>query len=261
MKIKIDKEYENVRIDRYLRKHCKNNSLSEIFSAIRTAKVKVNYKKVSQNYRLSSGDEISISELEFKEIKKEKQNYNNKYIVYEDEELLIINKPSGIAMHKGSGHNKGLSELYNVSFANRLDKKTKGLVIGCKTQNMLRHINYLIRENKVIKKYEAITKNNGKYTVGEIFNIKNRLYTGENKVTVSEKGKISESIFKVVDVTKDKIIFEVNLITGRKHQIRVQLQNIGLSIIGDDKYGNYKPEDELMLKCKYLEFDNYKFEI
>ncbi|WP_068268651.1 RluA family pseudouridine synthase [Caviibacter abscessus] len=261
MKIKIDKEYENVRLDRYLRKHCKNNSLSEIFSAIRTAKIKVNDKKVSQDYRLKIDDELYITSLEFNLIKKEKKEYNNKYIVYEDENLLIINKPAGMPIHKGSGHSKGLAELYNINFANRLDRKTKGLVIGCKTPSMLRHVTQLIRENKVIKKYEAITKNNGKYAIGDVFHIKNKLYVGEDKVIISDKGKIAESIFKVIDIQKDKIIFEVQLISGRKHQIRVQLSSIGLSIIGDDKYGNYKPEDELMLKCKYLEFDKYKFEI
>lgn len=261
MEIIIDKEYDNVRLDRFLRKHCKSNSLSEIFSSIRTAKVKVNSIKVSQDYRLKMGDKVLITELQFNFIKKEKHNYNDKYIVYEDDDLLIINKPSGMPVHKGSGHSKGLAELYNVDFANRLDRKTKGLVIGCKTQSMLRYVTQLIRENKIIKKYEAITKNNGKYNIGDTFYIKNKLYVGEDKVIVSEKGKLSESIFKVIDVQKDKIVFEVQLISGRKHQIRVQLQSIGLSIIGDDKYGNYKPQDELMLKCKYLEFDKYRFEI
>lgn len=257
----ITKEYENVRLDKFLRKNCKNDSLSSIFSAIRTGKVKVNSKKVKQDYRLKCNDKLSIVELDFNLNKKVMKNYNKDYIVYEDENLLIINKPSGMPMHKGSTHLKGLAELYNVDFANRLDIKTKGLVIGCKTPSMLRHVTTLIRESKLIKKYEAITVDNGKYKVGDEFVIENKLLTTDNGVIVSENGKLAKSIFKVINIKNGNIIFEVELITGRKHQIRVQLQSIGLSIIGDDKYGKYKQNDELMLKCKYIEFDNYKFEI
>ena len=261
MEILINKEYENLRIDKFLRKNCKNDNLSLIFSAIRTGKVKVNSKKVKQDYRLKCYDKLNILDLNFNLNEKVAKNYNKDYIVYEDYNLIIINKPSGIAMHKGSKHLKGLAELYNVDFANRLDIKTKGLVIGCKTPSMLRHVTSLIRESKLIKKYEAITTNNGKYKIGDEFVIENKLLTTNNKVIVSENGKLAKSIFKVIDIKNGSIIFDVKLITGRKHQIRVQLQSIGLSIIGDDKYGKYKKHDELMLKCKYIEFDNYKFEI
>lgn len=255
----IDAENENVRLDRYLKNNCKSNSLSEIFKAIRCGHVKVNGKKSKGNYRLNIGDNLEIIGLNFDKKQKEIKKIDDKLVFYEDENYLIIDKPKGVAMHKGSKNKKGLSEIYNLEFANRLDKKTSGLVIACKNKKTLRYVTSLIRENKVIKKYIAEVKNNGKYKVGDKFDIINKLKVIEDKVIVSNDGLYSESHFKVIEVNKDTIKLEVELITGRKHQIRVQLANIGLAIIGDDKYGDYKKEDELKLECFYIEFDKFRF--
>ena len=127
MKIIIDKENENVRLDRFLKKkRCKNNKLSEIFKAIRQGDVRVNNKKVKQDYRLNLNDEVSVNNLFYEEIKEKKLNreYAN-LIFFEDDKYLIINKPKGLAMHKGTGTKKGLAEIFNINFANRLDKKNE----------------------------------------------------------------------------------------------------------------------------------------
>lgn len=252
----IDKENENVRLDRFLKNNCKENTLAEIFKAIRKGNIKVNGKKQKENYRLQLGDVLEIQNLNFVEYKKEAKVENKDLIFYEDKNYIIINKPSGISMHKGTKNDVGLAEMFNIDFANRIDKKTSGLVIGCKNKKSLRHVTELIRENKVIKKYIAETKNNGKYRLGDEFTIKNNLKITDNKVLISNDGLYSESHFKVVDLNEKSIVFEVELITGRKHQIRVQLANIGLPIIGDDKYGNYRKEDKLHLICCYIKFDD-----
>lgn len=259
----IDKENENVRLDRFLKKNCKNNTLSEIFKAIRLGYVKINGKSKKENYRLKLNDIIEIQNLDFKLTEKKIKNIkeNKKIIFFENDDYLIINKPKNIPMHKGTKNQIGLSEMFNISFANRLDKKTGGLVIGCKNNKSLRHITELIRERKIEKKYIAITKNNGKLKEGDVFTLKNNLKITENKVVISKDGLYCESEFKVVKISDKTIKFEVKLLTGRKHQIRVQLANIGLPIIGDDKYGNYNKNDELQLVCKYISFENYVFEI
>lgn len=251
MKIIIDKENENVRLDRFLKKRCKNNKLSEIFKAIRQGDVRVNNKKVKQDYRLNLNDEVSVNNLFYEEIKEKKLNreYAN-LIFFEDDKYLIINKPKGLAMHKGTGTKKGLAEIFNINFANRLDKKTSGLVIACKNQVSLRHITNLIREHKVKKIYEAICLNNNKYKLNEEFELKTEI-----------NGQKAISKYKVINLTEKNITFRVELITGRKHQIRIQLANLGLAIVGDDKYGTYPKEAKLQLECKRIEFDEYKFEI
>ncbi|WP_277283507.1 pseudouridine synthase [Sneathia sanguinegens] len=251
MKIIIDKENENVRLDRFLKKRCKNNKLSEIFKAIRQGDVRVNNKKVKQDYRLNLNDEVSVNNLFYEEIKEKKLNreYAN-LIFFEDDKYLIINKPKGLAMHKGTGTKKGLAEIFNINFANRLDKKTSGLVIACKNQVSLRHITNLIREHKVKKIYEAICLNNNKYKLNEEFELKTEI-----------NGQKAISKYKVIHLTEKNITFRVELITGRKHQIRIQLSNLGLAIVGDDKYGTYPKEAKLQLECKRIEFDEYKFEI
>lgn len=251
MKITIDKENENVRLDRFLKKRCKNNKLSEIFKAIRQGDVRVNNKKVKQDYRLNLNDEVSVNNLFYEEVKEKKLNreYAN-LIFFEDDKYLIINKPKGLAMHKGTGTKKGLAEIFNINFANRLDKKTSGLVIACKNQVSLRHITNLIREHKVKKIYEAICLNNNKYKLNEEFELKTEI-----------NGQKAISKYKVIHLTEKNITFRVELITGRKHQIRIQLANLGLAIVGDDKYGAYPKEAKLQLECKRIEFDEYKFEI
>ncbi|MDK9580106.1 RluA family pseudouridine synthase [Sneathia sanguinegens] len=251
MKITIDKENENVRLDRFLKKRCKNNKLSEIFKAIRQGDVRVNNKKVKQDYRLNLNDEVSVNNLFYEEMKEKKLNreYAN-LIFFEDDKYLIINKPKGLAMHKGTGTKKGLAEIFNINFANRLDKKTSGLVIACKNQVSLRHITNLIREHKVKKIYEAICLNNNKYKLNEEFELKTEI-----------NGQKAISKYKVIHLTEKNITFRVELITGRKHQIRIQLANLGLAIVGDDKYGTYPKEAKLQLECKRIEFDEYKFEI
>lgn len=257
----IDKENENVRLDRFLKNTCKNNSLGEIFKAIRKGDVKVNNKKKKQDYRLQIGDDVCISNLDFKQEEKRANTGNMKWVVYEDENYLIINKPKDVAMHKGTGNERGLAEMYNIYFANRIDKKTKGLVIGCKNKVSLRHVTELIRKREVEKTYIAKTKNNGKYVLGDKFRVELKLKTFEDKVRVDENGLLSISEFEVIDVKKENITFSVNILTGRKHQIRVQLAHLGIPIIGDDKYGNYKKSDELELVCNSIAFDDYLFKI
>ena len=164
-KVVVNSEMENMRLDRYLRKQFKNEPLSKIFSSIRNGDVKVNAKKSKENYRLSLGDILTIKMLKssekkenkFEKIKIKKEDIENykKMVIFENKDFFIVNKKEKIAMHKGTGHSYGLSEVFkkiyqneNINFSNRLDYDTSGLVIGCKNLKFLRYISEKIRNNE-----------------------------------------------------------------------------------------------------------------
>ena len=302
-KVVVNSEMENMRLDRYLRKQFKNEPLSKIFSSIRNGDVKVNAKKSKENYRLSLGDILTIKMLKssekkenkFEKIKIKKEDIENykKMVIFENKDFFIVNKKEKIAMHKGTGHSYGLSEVFkkiyqneNINFSNRLDYDTSGLVIGCKNLKFLRYISEKIRNNEVKKKYFAIVHNNNNNNINikelkELkkenklnFKIENYLTTEKNGVIVSDSpiskdSKKSITYFKEknlahlknFELLKDKknIVLDVDLVTGRKHQIRAQLANAGLPIIGDSKYG--KKEEKFYLCCYFVSFDNYEFSI
>lgn len=142
----IDEDYESVRVDRFLRKHLKNINLSEIYKMLRKGKIKVNNKKIPQDYRLVLGDIIFIflpetfkekNEEKFIEISQVRKEKLKQMIVFENDNLFVINKPLGDVVHKGSGHDISLLEEFrsyysnnNINFVNRIDKLTSGLVLS-----------------------------------------------------------------------------------------------------------------------------------
>lgn len=283
----VDSETEGMRIDRYLKKKFKNEPLSKIFQALRKGDVKVEGKKVKENYRLSLNEKISVKYLKAENSSDENRNYRKnkiekkildkykKSVIFENEDFFIVNKEGNIPMHKGTGHKYGLSEIFkeiynseNINFANRLDYETSGLVIGCKTLKFLRYISEKIRNNEVQKRYIAVVHG---IIRKEKFTIENYLTVRENGVSVTEnkiEGKKSITEFRCIErkISKSnknigQTILDINLVTGRKHQIRAQISNYGYPIIGDRKYGINDKNDSLHLCCYYIAFDKYKYEI
>ena len=274
----IDEEYETVRIDRFLRKHLKNIALSEIYKMLRKAKIKVNNKKVSQDYRLVLGDIIFVflpesfeekneeAFIELNEIRKEKLK---SMIAYENENLFIINKNLGDVIHKGSGHNISLLEEFRayysnnkVNFVNRIDKLTSGLVIGAKNIKTAREIAKEIQLGNITKKYYILVY--GKIEKEE-FILENYLKKDEEKVIVSdiEKEDYKKSIthYKRINGNDDYTLLEAELKTGRTHQLRAQLSYIGHTIVGDTKYGKNIKEETMYLFSYYLKIDLYDLEL
>jgi 23S rRNA pseudouridine955/2504/2580 synthase len=277
MIIKCDENMENMRLDRFLRKKLKDKSLNTIFEYIRTGKVKINGKKKKENYRLILGDIIEIKYLEentesFSNKKMPALKINRdkymKMVFFEDENCLVINKTGDVAVHKGTGNNYGLAEIFkeiykneNINFANRIDKETKGLILGAKNLKFLRYLTEKIRNNELEKKYIAVVSG---IVYEDEFTIENFLETRENKVVISDEknGKSAKSIIKKIKTIKNKYtVLEIELVTGRKHQIRVQLADMGYPIVGDRKYGDRGTKEELMLLAYYLKFDNQVFRL
>lgn len=288
----VDSETEGMRIDRYLKKTFKNEPLSKIFQALRKGDVKVGGKKVKENYRLSLNEKISVKYLKAETTSNENKNNKKskiekkildkfkKCVIFENEDFFIVNKERNIPMHKGTGHKYGLSEIFkeiynseNINFANRLDYETSGLVIGCKTLKFLRYISEKIRNNEVRKKYIAVVHG---IIEEEKFTIENYLLVEENGVSVTEnetEGKKSITEFRCIGRKKSretnvknignvgKTALDINLVTGRKHQIRAQISNYGYPIVGDRKYGKNDKSDTLYLCCYYVAFDEFEYEI
>ena len=271
----IDKEYEDVRLDRFLRKKYEDISLTEIFKGIRTGKVKVNGKKSKENYRLQLGDIVKVFfnggetkeekpvSIENREIEKIKKS-----IVYEDEKVLIFNKKNNMVMHKGSGYEYGISEMLksylkneNFNFVNRIDKATSGLIIGAKSLVVARELAEDIRNRDIEKKYYILV--NGRVREKE-FKIKSWLKKVEDRVIEVEEfqegAKESTSSFKIVEHRKNCTLLEGTLGSGRTHQLRVQLANRGNYIIGDNKYGKGK-EKMMYLFSHYVKIERYGIEI
>lgn len=258
---------------------------------------KITIKNLSMgNIKKNEKIESKIKKLQISQNDLEKYK---KMVIFENEDFFIVNKAEKIPMHKGTGHKYGLSEVFkkiykseNINFANRIDFETSGLVIGCKTLKFLRYISEKIRENEVHKKYFAIVHNRKFKKKNEFlennfeenkkdFKIENYLTTAENRVIVSEnpvsrESKKSITYFKYINIdklknqkkilnllgeNKDVLLLDIELITGRKHQIRAQLADKGLFIVGDKKYGIKDGSDRFFLCCYFLSFDEYKFSI
>ena len=258
---------------------------------------KITVKNLSMgNIKKNEKIENKIKKLQISQNELEKYK---KMVIFENEDFFIVNKAEKIPMHKGTGHKYGLSEVFkkiykseNINFANRLDFETSGLVIGCKTLKFLRYISEKIRENKVHKKYFAIVHNREFKNENEFlksnseknksnFKIENYLTTAENKVIVSKnpiskESKKSVTYFKYINIEKLKnqreisdllkknkyvSLLDIELVTGRKHQIRAQLADKGLFIVGDRKYGIRDRSNRFFLCCYSLSFDEYKFSI
>ena len=272
----IDKEFEDVRVDKFLRKKLSNMPLTEIFKCIRVGKIKVNGKKTKENYRLKLNDVVKLfMKVNLESIQSEENKIKDsdleeikQFIVYEDENLLILNKKPNMVMHKGSGHEYGVSEILkeylknpNFNFINRIDKATSGLIIGTKSLVINRELSEEIRERNIEKKYYILVE--GKFKKKE-FTIKSFLKRLEDRVVELEKyevgAKESISYFRVVETGKDCTLLEGTLGSGRTHQLRVQLASMGNPILGDTKYGKGK-EKIMYLFSHYLKIDKYRIEI
>ncbi|SHH65881.1 23S rRNA pseudouridine955/2504/2580 synthase [Caloranaerobacter azorensis DSM 13643] len=260
----ISKNESNQRLDRFLKKYMPRASKGFIYKMLRKKRIKLNGKKAKPNDILKEGDILNLYLAEdtinkFKEEIKIENRKVNLDIVYEDENIILINKPKGILSHSdradnrydvvnmlisylyGKGeYNPNEEKTFTPSICNRLDRNTSGIIIGAKNFMALQLINKAIREKMIKKYYKCIVKGR----VDKDFIIKgymlkdaekNRADIFQNYVNGAKK---IETGIKVLKSNDEYSLLEINLITGRTHQIRAHLSYLGHPIIGDMKYGD-----------------------
>lgn len=249
MNIRIDKTAENQRLDRFIMKYFKDMKRTAVFKLIRKKKIKVNKGKSTPEYLLQLEDEVWIDDYvigQFSE-KKVVELKGELSIVYEDEEILVLYKPQGLKTtpdREGELSLTGLVQTYlkdNVtqtfspSPVSRLDRNTSGLVLFGKTYESLKELSSLMRNREIKKYYLAIIFG----TIEGEKEVKMRLSKDqdEKKMLEDEEGKEAITIIHPVISGKDYSLVELDLVTGRTHQIRVALSSIGHPIVGDPKYG------------------------
>ena len=252
---KVTSEYDGVRLDNCLISRLKGLPRTKIYSIIRKGEVRVNKSRSKPSLKLKQGDIIRIppyivsSGTKLYITQKDKERISESIIVKE-KNYVIINKPAGVASHGGSGISAGVIEIIReldrkyqkAQLVHRIDKDTSGCQIIAKNNKFLRLCNSLISERKVKKTYQTVVE--GKWTnregLYEIHLEKNFLKGNERVVKIDEGGKIAQTILKVLKKTDKFSLMQCELITGRTHQLRVQLSSLGHPIIGDVKYGKKK---------------------
>lgn len=261
----VDDDYNNQRIDNFLFNIFKDIPRSRIYKSIRSGEIRVNKSRVSNIHRLVGGDIIRIPP--FYHINKKNNhpvNISNKFlpiILYEDDYSIIIDKPPGLAVHGGSGISIGLIEqlrnLYNnykfLELCHRLDRDTSGIIIVAKKRKFLLKMHEIFREGKISKYYMALVHGDW---VNSHQHIKYKLTkwvtkTGERRVKVDPEGKTAHTIVSLRErFGGNYSLLDIELCSGRTHQIRVHLSHSGFPIIGDTKYGS--SDDEKKYNRLYL---------
>ncbi len=246
MKFEIDENYADVRLDKFLRKKYKDLPLSHIYNMIRKGKAKINGKKSKENYRLQKGDILEVKNNEvnkenFMKVSEKDIEFLKEVIIYDKDDIVVVNKPSGIVVHKGSNHEYGILEMLkayykstDLAFVNRIDKSTSGLVLAGKNNKTVRDLSQIMRLGNIRKYYYAKVKG---VPQNRYFQIKSKLAKKETKVEKNSIGKESITNFTLLKTDGKYSILEAELLTGRTHQIRVQLADENLPILGDGKYG------------------------
>ncbi len=250
--INVDKSFNDMRIDRFIRNHLGKIPQGLIEKNLRNGKLKLNQKKVKSSQKVKTGDKLNIYNLNFEEkIEQLKKKYNpSNEIIKENEDLIIennenfvvLNKQSGISVQGGTKSKKNIIDIFAKSnlfrdekpySVHRLDKDTSGAFIIAKNRETAQLFTSLFRLRKVYKTYLAIC--NGELILIDKGVIKDDLIRFENKKKIVEK---AETKYEILDKNNNATFIQLNPITGRKHQLRKQLFNLGNSIIGDKKYNS-----------------------
>lgn len=251
--IKITSDYAEQRLDNYLFNYLKNIPKSRIYQMLRKGEVRVNKGRKPPSYKLQENDLIRIPPLFQEEVKKqhihlERFQYLLECIVYENDDFLVLNKPSGIAVHAGSHDPIGVVEalkqlrndLKSIELAHRIDKDTSGCLILAKKRSSLRKLHDMFRTGQVKKTYYALTL--GRWDKSETYISapldKFNFVAGERLVKASDKGKSAQTQIKLIKPFNSCSLIEAKPETGRMHQIRVHCAIKNHPIAGDQKYGD-----------------------
>jgi len=251
----VSAEQSGRRIDNFLTSELGDIPRSRIYQMLRRGEVRVDGKRIKQGYRLQQGEEVRIPPVSVQEPDTQvlPRDYLLKMIsdcvLYEDQNLLALNKPSGLVVHGGSGRTFGVIELLRIlrkdeagslQLAHRLDRETSGVLLITKNLRYLASLQQCFKAGTLHKTYMALLK--GKLakslTIVDKPLERSIVRSGERLSGVSDAGKTAHTEFRLVRVIKDTCLAEVHIRTGRTHQIRVHAASIDHPVAGDDKYGD-----------------------
>lgn len=262
--VSIEPDLEGQRIDNFLRTLLKGVPKSLIYRILRKGEVRVNKKRVKPEYKLQANDEVRVPPIRVAEpnaapsTKLDKVATLESHILYEDEVIIVVNKPTGMAVHGGSGLSFGVIEALRalrpqqrfLELVHRLDRDTSGCLLIAKKRSALKNLHEQLRNKTVDKRYHALVA--GEWPANR-FKVKaplkkNILKSGERLVSVSNDGKESETRYRILQQFDGATLVEASPITGRTHQIRVHCLHAGHPIACDDKYGDQQFEKEIRKK-------------
>ncbi|CAN7440090.1 RluA family pseudouridine synthase [Trinickia sp. LjRoot230] len=254
--IQVDDGVAGQRIDNFLLRVCKGVPKSHIYRILRSGEVRVNKGRVDAKYRLVTGDIVRVPPIRTAQSGQSEPAMAappaDFRVIFEDEYLLVIDKPAGVAVHGGSGIAFGVIEQMRearplgkfLELVHRLDRETSGVLMLAKKRAALVGLHEQIRENRMDKRYYACAHGEWAGDWGRRRAVKAALTKyltadGERRVRIDPEGLASHTVFNLVERWPHYALIEAELKTGRTHQIRVHLAHLGLPIVGDAKYGDF----------------------
>ncbi|MEO8445559.1 MAG: RluA family pseudouridine synthase [Gammaproteobacteria bacterium] len=241
------------RLDNFLMTRLKGVPRTHIYRLIRSGEVRVNSRRVQASYRLVSGDEVRVPPVRLADAtntpppSRLRTDWIEALVLHEDSELLVLNKPSGLAVHGGSGISLGAIELLRATrgphsqleLVHRLDRDTSGCLLIAKRAAALRALHAQFREGTIDKRYLALLIGRwpGRARTVDAPLVTSERRGGERHVRVDAAGKEAITHFVPLERFPSAVLAEVHLTTGRTHQIRVHAGSIGHPVAGDDRYG------------------------
>jgi 23S rRNA pseudouridine955/2504/2580 synthase len=275
----VTEEEAGQRVDNFLLRHFKTVPRSRVYRLLRKGEVRVNRKRVDAEYRILAGDEVRLPPVRIEtgeepgRPSESLQGLIERAVIFQDRHLLVIDKPAGVAVHGGSGMSFGVIEALRASrpretleLVHRLDRDTSGCLLVARDRATLTSLHALIRDGGMHKTYLALVAGSwqlGTKRIDAPLATDDRRH-GERHVRVAAAGKESVSVFKPVQFFGAlATLMEVDIPTGRTHQIRVHASFAGHPLLGDDKYGDRERNAELKrrgLKRTFLHAQSVAFE-
>ncbi len=255
IKIKVKENDKNIRLDKFLSNKLQDLSRSYLQKLLKKNYIKVNHEKVKKSYKISVGDDIlvKIPPPEKTDIKPKKMDLD---IIYEDQNIIVINKPAGLVVHPAPGNwnntlvngllaytddLSGISGEKRPGIVHRLDKETSGVLVVAKDDQSHKNLSEQFKQRKVEKIYKTVVKGIVPHKSGKIKAPIGRDPDNRKKMAVTKKNsKKAITRFKLLEKQNNYSLLQILLKTGRTHQIRVHMSYYGYPVVGDEKYGNNK---------------------
>ena len=249
--VRVDSDRAGQRLDNFLSTQLKGVPKSAVYRMIRTGQVRINGGRCKPSSRLDEGDDVRIPPAHTREkgcvtVSDRVRTQLEEAILFENQDLIVINKPSGMAVHSGSGLPWGLIDAIRqarpgeyVELAHRLDRETSGCLILARNGAALKHLSAQFRDGQVDKRYLCLMNGQMHEALVEVDAPLRKVHSGDQgQVEVSDDGKAALTHFQLLQAYQDCSYVEVELFTGRTHQIRAHAKYIGLPLAGDDKYSS-----------------------